>query len=57
MLARDTLDPGMQILTASQGFPSLPPSYLMLIGNQQAPSAAMDRMVEAIRHGFADASE
>ncbi len=53
MLARDTLDPDMQVLTTKDGFPALPPSYLVLIRNREAQSTAMERMVEAIRFGFA----
>lgn len=53
MLARDTLEADMQILGEAEGFPPLPASYLTLIRNPQAASPALDRMIEAIRFGFA----
>ncbi len=55
MLARDTIEADMQILGAAEGFPPLPASYLTLIRNPQSSSPALERMVEAIRFGFARA--
>ncbi len=55
MLAGDTLEPDMQLLAESDGFPALPASELTLIKNPNAASPALDRMIEAIRYGFARA--
>ncbi|MEQ8654934.1 MAG: LysR substrate-binding domain-containing protein [Kiloniellales bacterium] len=55
MLAHDTLEADMQILGEADGFPPLPASTLTLIRNPQSASPALDRMVEAIRFGFARA--
>ncbi len=52
LLASDTLEPGMEVLTERQGFPALPASQMALIRAPRSDSPALERMVEAIRFGF-----
>ncbi|WP_282607053.1 LysR substrate-binding domain-containing protein [Pelagibius sp. Alg239-R121] len=53
MIARSTLEPGMQILKPSDGFPGLPVSHLLLLRGDAAGSAAVEAMSEAIVSAFA----
>ena len=51
-LARESLDPGMRILSQAEGFPRLPASCLTLLRRAGCESEAVARMAEAIRLGF-----
>lgn len=52
MLARSSVDSGMQILKPRDGFPALPVSYLLLLRGVGSTSPAVDAMSDAIATAF-----
>ncbi|TQV83839.1 LysR substrate-binding domain-containing protein [Denitrobaculum tricleocarpae] len=56
MIARSTLEPGMQILKPEDGFPELPVSHLLLLRGEGTDTVAVEAMSEAIVSAFTDDS-
>ena len=54
MLARSSLEPGMQILKPDDGFPTLPVSHLLLLRRVGCDASAVDAMSDAIVSAFAN---
>ncbi len=52
MLARSSLESGMQVLKPRDGFPALPISYLLLLKGAGTSSPAVEAMAEAIVSAF-----
>ncbi len=56
MIARSTLEPGMQILRPGEGFPELPVSHLLLLRGKATETPAIGAMADAIVSAFTDDS-
>lgn len=52
MLARSSVDSGMQVLRPRDGFPPLPVSYLLLLKGSGTATPAVEAMAEAIATAF-----
>lgn len=52
VLGRETLPPGVRVLSPAEGFAELPPSRVILRRRADATSAAVDGMAETLRQAF-----
>ena len=48
ILPESALRPGMRILSAADGYPTLPPAEIGIIGRSGAPAALMDALTDHI---------